>query len=594
MNNKTFFKNNKGIAMVTIMITIMFLSIIASALLYVSASNYSMKVANTYGKANYYETDGILVKTTTALRNSAQNDASTMGGAIVTAPSDSADGSYNITKIANLVYPGFTGTATSCTVALPSEDSLNPAGTNDTITFKTNNNAIKKGTAPVAGVTRYIFEDIEVIQTSSRGYENSVKTDLILDVHEQSTSGGSSGGVGNMSMLLDSPLSSTNANFKNLTMTGNAFVADYGSPVTWNGATYIAPGANGLVMNNESRLNLCGTHNVIYGDLNLSGNSTLCVYGNLTVYGDIKVSGCASLIVADGGKLYQYTEGPLPDRSAISTVNAGANNTFPNPLVINPVSKDSFDQFADTIGIKNPVTENGSLKYGLITKIFKKGPVDKDGNKPFGEIRIIDASGATHGSISCDYSVPDPLPVGYASVNKNDFDRGRGIKLNNDLFGCKAFGFGFLGDDIWDPQPSLQLNQSDYLYRLMISYNSKPINLQQSTPFTTWIAKSPVTCSQAHCVVLSRVGTTQFNYMTAAKGDSESVIYNNETNPFNSVEIKIGSVTFKGKYGSFFDQNCNKYVDDMFGASLNGGSGGGTPIITTAVSFDNFQRDFDL
>ena len=41
---KVFKKNNKGIAMISIMITIAFLSIIATALLSISYSNYRMKV----------------------------------------------------------------------------------------------------------------------------------------------------------------------------------------------------------------------------------------------------------------------------------------------------------------------------------------------------------------------------------------------------------------------------------------------------------------------------------------------------------------------------------------------------------------------
>ena len=585
---KRLFKNNKGIAMVTIMVTIMFLSIIATALLYISASNYSMKVANTYGKANYYETDGILVKTTTAIRNSAQANPHTLAGVVVTAPTDSASGSYDITKIANLIYPSSTGSATNCSVALSGMDSLNPAGTADTIVFHTNNNEIVKTSHPtMAGVVRYIFKDIEITQTSSKGYENSVKTDLIYDVYEQTTAGGSAGGVGNMSMLLDSPLSSTNANFKNLTMAGNAFVANYGSTTTWEGETYVIPGTAGLVMNNESRLNFCGSNNVVYGDVDLSGNSTLCVYGNLTVYGDIKVSGNASLIVADGGHVYQYTESPLPGRSTISSVTGGASNIFPYPLTVGSVSKDEYKSFADTIGIKNP---SGS-EYGLISKIFVKNPTDKNGNHPFGNIRFIDAPGATHGNITCN-SV-SPL-TGTITMNNTDFDRGRGYKLNSSLFGCEAFGVGMIGDDIWDPNPQLTLNASDYSRRLMISFVSKPICLQQSTPYTTWISKAPVTCSQAHCVVLSKVGTTQFNYMTAGKGDTESAAYNNNTNPFNNVSIKVGSNTFNGKFGALFDQKCNLYVDQMFGYSIPGGGSGGSPVYTTAITFDNFERDFDL
>ncbi len=586
---KRLFKNNKGIAMVTIMITIMFLSVIATTLLYISASNYTMKVANAYGKANYYETDGILVKTTTAIRQSAQANPHALAGVIVTAPTDTASGTYDIQKIAALVDATATGSATNSSYHTSSVDSLNPASaTGDTIVFHTNNNEIVKTVHPtMPGVTRYVFKDIEITQTSARGFENSVKTDLVYDVYEQSTGGSSAGGVGNMSMLLDSPLSSTAANFKNLTMAGNAFVADYGTAQSWEGDTYIAPGPNGLVMSNESRLNLCGTNNVVYGDLKLSGNSTLCVYGNLTVYGDISVTGNATMIVAGGGKVYQYTAGALPGRTNPSTVSGNANNFFPSPLTVDTVDLDEFKTFADTIGIKNPEGTPGSYKYGLINKIFKKGPVDKNGSTPWGaNTRFIDINPGV-GDITVNSTSP---LLGTITMNNNTFDLGRGYKLDNDLYGCKKFGLGFIeyGRD------TSSMNASDYNYRLMISFNNTPIILQQSTPFTTWICKSPVSCSQAHCVVLSKVGTTQFNYMTAGKGDSQSVLYDNNTNPFNNVNIKFGSTTFQGKFGALFDQNCNLYVDTMFGASVNGAGSGGTPVYTTAISFENFERDFDL
>ncbi len=599
MNNSFFKKNNKGIAMVTIMITIMFLSVIATALLYMSASNYSMKVANVYGKSNYYETDGILVKTSSAIRNQAALSANPndLAGVIITAPTDSANGTYDISKIATLSGIGSVGSATATYAKIPivSHDFTTSTGDVDYIEFTTHNNAIVKTTHPsVPGVTRYILKDIEITETSANGYKNSVKTDLIFDVHEASASGGSAGGVGNMSMLLDSPLSSTISNFKNLTMTGNSFVANYGTSESWEGTDYISPGTNGLYMTNESRLNLVGSNNVVYGDVNLSGNSTLCVYGNLTVYGDISIQGNASLIIADGAHLYQYTAGPLPGRTDASTISgADAEHVYPYPLTVEAVSIDDFKNFAQTIGIKKPAS--GPWEYGLIKKIFKKGPVDKSNNKPFGDIRVIDAPGATHGNITCNSAaaVDTTSPV---TINNADFDRGRGYKLNNDLFGCKKFGLGFIGDDSSSVQPdgTMTLNQNDYLYRLMISYSVAPINLQQSTPFTTWISKSPVTCSQAHSVILSKVGTTQFNYMTAGKGDNQSTAYNNDTNPFNNISIKIGTHTFNGKFGALFDSQCNQYVDDMFSNSIPGGGSGGTPVYTTAISFDNFERDFDL
>ena len=198
MNRKELMKkNNKGIAMITIMITIMFLAIIATTLLYISTTNYMMKVANLKGKENFYETDGILVKTTSSIRNTCMkgsNPVTTINE--LKTVTDDACATYSMEKIAKLVYPSATGTATTATATV---------GT-DTVTFKTTNNTITKTTGVTPGVTTYVLNDIEIIQTSAEGYKNSVKTDLQFDIYEKVTPGGSAGGVGNMSMMLDSPL----------------------------------------------------------------------------------------------------------------------------------------------------------------------------------------------------------------------------------------------------------------------------------------------------------------------------------------------------------------------------------------------------
>ena len=61
--------NNKGIAMVSILIAVAFVSIIGSSLLYICYKNFQMKVLSVRSKENFYETDGALVEVTTALRN---------------------------------------------------------------------------------------------------------------------------------------------------------------------------------------------------------------------------------------------------------------------------------------------------------------------------------------------------------------------------------------------------------------------------------------------------------------------------------------------------------------------------------------------
>lgn len=562
--NNILKKNNKGIAMVTVMITIMFLSIIATTLLYISTTNYMMKVTNLAAKENFYETEGILVKTSSAIRNSTMKTSDPLTGInqLRQDPSNDTSG-YSMLKIAQLVYPTATGNATSAT--------YQASPTSDKIEFKTNNTTIQKTTGVTSGVTTYTFKDIQIIQTSADGYKNSVKTDLRFDIYKNVSPGGSAGGVGNMSIMLDSPLVLTTANFKCLTLTGNCFMADYSGTGSFaDGNTYIAPGSAGLKMSNECRLNLKGDNNVVYGDIDLSGKASLAVYGDLTVYGNIKLSGGATLTVADGGTIYQYTATKLPGRDSIASCNV-TSHIYPSESVIDKTSltQRNFTDFAETIGLKQPVS--GTWEYGLIKKIFKK--VSGLGNK-----RVVDLSCSSAQAGNTYSSLLDKINSG------NDK---QGFKLKNGIYNNAShkFGFGFMGSNVTN-----DLN-GGYDHLIMISLKSSALGMQETNPYSTWISTSSITCSQAHCITLSKVGSDEFNYMTAAKGDTESDKYNNTSNPFNNISFKFDSTTYTGAFGDFFEKECNKTVDNMFGNSVPGGSSG-TTTYASALNFENYSRDF--
>ena len=534
-----------------------------------------MKASNALGKTNFYTTDAKLVEVTTAIRNTtmvsgdpAENIKTKF--CVVLDDSDPTniqydEDHYDISKIASLVdISGYT--------------------------LSTSNNKIEHFDHPTeSDTTRYIFHDIEVKHTSTGGFENNVKTDLILDVYEKTVPGGNGGGgVGNMSMLLDAPLSTESATFKNLTMTGNAFIADYVKnagvvqTVLWDDGKYYVKAGSGLTMTNEARLNLAGSNNVIYGDLSLSGGASLVVYGNLTVFGDISVTGGSTLILCDDANLFQMKEKNVPGKDHISTFSAGSSNVYPSDLSSNikEVSAEQFAKFANSVNIQFDSSATPS-DYGLITNIFAKNPADKNGNHPLGNIRLIDADPGT-GAIEI-----------YDVTGLTKSQRDRGYKISSSVFSYDDFGFGFIentGSDIDN------VNGYQYSNRLMISFNSGKISLLQSSANTTWISKAPVTCDLQHCVTLSKIGTAQFNYMTAGKGDDESECYDTKSNPFNNVNFTLNkfdsSKKFVGKFGSFFEEECNNTVDNMFGYATDGGSGSDSKSYASAVTFDSYARDY--
>lgn len=593
MVKKLFSKKQKGIAMITIMITIMFLSVIATAMLYISSTNLSMKSANTIGKKNYYETDSALLETTTAIRNRTMSASSPLDEIkqLTTNPTGTLDasnpGHYDVTKVTQLIYPSASGSATNCVVN--DLDSTGNVIGDYTFTAKGGQNVVTVE-GPTSGVTKFTFKNMEVIHTSTDGYQNSVKTDMVFEIYERVTPSGGAGGVGNMSMLLDSNLSSSAANFKCLTMTGNCFMADFSGGATGTSPalthSYVKPGSNALSMTNESRLNLKGGNNVIYGDVNLTSSdathgSSLVVYGKLTVYGDIHVSNGASLIIAEGGELYQ-PNWILPGRSTPPVFDVGTNNVFPAGLTPTPVSTDNFQNFTETLNLDTTINTTG--EYGLIKKIFKKNPGSGIST------RLTDLGSAASNINTFSITGLDN------SGSHGSYDLSRGYFMSS-FYGGDGFGVAFLPYGINTSSMNGGFNASDpgkfYDHKLMISLNNSPLNMQQSNPYTTWISNTPVTCSQAHCITLSKVGTDQFNYMTAAKGDPESVAYNCDSNPFNHFKIQFGSNTFNGKFGDFFEADCNATVDKMFDSSAGGSGGGGAKTYMSAVRFEEYERDFE-
>ena len=596
-------KNNKGVALISVMITILFLSIVATAMLYISMSNFSMKYSNIKGKQNFYDADATLVKTMTGIRQSTmhESDPKSAINNLKTTNDDSCD-TYSVNYIASLAYPtvsGATYKVTGNTVTLDPGSATDPSKNKEKIVFSSDNNKIEAVPNATAGVTDYILHDIKITRTSKDGYKNTVKTDLKFSILETTSASSSSGGVGNMSLLIDNSLNMTEGNdgFKCLTLEGNVFMADYKTtPVSWNGHQIIAPGNNALIISSESKLNLKGDNNVVYGDIRLSNGASLIVYGNLTVYGDIYISNNSNLVIAEGGNLYML-DSPLPDRSGQSKVNG--NSHIPSTLTIGRLTDEQFTSFSEAIGTLDPTGNN----YGLINKIFAETP-------EFLNKKIIDCNEITN--INCNN--------GNTKIEKFCRDKGRGYRnktTNNNTdngifpgsqytatfkpFNFMDYSFGF---NIICAQQDLDSMNGKYNHLLMIVLpaNGNRMKFQESNPFTTWITKNKIYGRQRHGVTMSKVGTSEFNYMTAAKGDSESAAYNDDSkNPYNSLyfDIQGGGVNAYGhkeitnfKFGTLFKSTCNKSVDDMFSSSTTG-TGTGPKSYVSAMSFENYVRDFE-
>lgn len=588
-NKRLVFRNNKGVAMVTVMIAIAFISILGTAMLYSSAKNYAMKSSNLRSKENYYETEGELVKVTAAIRNTSMSDSDPVTYIDNNLKNPTNTTKYSCKKIAELVYPTgttITGNDSSCYIETANHDKIyfkynTSVSSSGDITKKTkaNDSSIPEN------VTRYTLKDFCISQTSAQGFENSVNTDIVFDVYVSESGGGSSGGVGNMSLLLDSYISTASKKFPSLTMTGNTFLTSYEGTTSWNGGTYTAPGKHtsnndAVSITTESKINFAGEHNVVFGDIYLSGAASMYVNGDLTVFGDIYINGNATLIVAGEGKIYMVNKPGelLPGRSAPSSIKfsggaSASHNLYPSDLAskIESVDKAKYIAFSDYLNLSNSSTSDD----GLLKKILK--PVNVNGSN----IYITQCNANINGNDS-DPGIKCTLSSVSSQISRtnNDFP----ALYYNDFMG-QQIGFSMI-------PYSYNANINGAHKRvLLISASPNSNAFVENAEYTTYIGSKPLTFDVHHGVIFTKLGTSEFNYITAAKGDAESSRYNDDSkNPFNNIKICFSTGDYNCKIGNFFQSDCNKYVDEMFALGSNGGSTG-TKKYASTIYFNNFARD---
>lgn len=311
--NRKKYTNNKGVALLSILIAIAFVSIIGAALLYITYSNFQMKVANLRSKSNYYSTDGKMVEITSAIRN-----MNTTALADSTLYIKSVDEYGNITYVANL-DPIFAA-----------------AGSTDEegATYSYSYSSVSRDPADVSeesALTKYKVNGLTVTRTDKDGYTNTVQTDLEYNIMKITSSGGvGRKGVGEFSFLYDSSVTLNSKDFAFLTMYGDTYFSSYeyadnsapkfddfpgtGSPAA--NKLYTMPGGKtkpALNIYGETKINMMGDYFVVYGDLVLSDKASLYINdGNLTVYGDIYLEGDSTMFV--NGCIYQPSS-ILPGRT---------------------------------------------------------------------------------------------------------------------------------------------------------------------------------------------------------------------------------------------------------------------------------------
>jgi len=558
--------NNKGAALVSVMIAITFISIVATTLLVISLNNYQMKVVNSQSKSNFYETEQRINVVTAGVRNAipGSTDVNSSIGNLVNGDSgvdySGTSFAYKANKIAELAFPGtpVANVGSNATVISDGDTFIFYPGT-VTVTQKTNGKQVTMNDVTVK----------QVANDSKGGYENTIKTDINFYI-EIAAGGGASGGVGSCAFLLDSNIRIDGTDkASRLNITGNTIMGEYkyidsGSYTTTfkNGAElstpetltkYSVPVAmektktddtvTGIThtednykkaiiyLNNLSFMNFNSDNNVILGDIYLKDASVLTVLdGNFTVYGDIFVADKAAFICNGDLKLGYNSNIYRVNGASITKITSSdkANNVVCN--TITHLDQKNYDKLADHLKLFDDDDDND----GVIANILKKaGSFDK-----------------------------------YCYEAKDAFQT-----KSNKL--CT-----FNGIDYYAEYPAGDLNNNYRNELLLINnkVNNGRVNITQNIPNSTIIAKKPVYAYDTHNISVSRMGDQAFNYVLS-NASCKINFEGDGTNTTEQISIK-----------DFFQPTCNAYVTTVF--SLGSGDGGSTPVPTkTAIGFSNWIKE---
>ena len=602
--------DNRGIALITIIIAVAFVSVIGSALLYISYTNFQMKVLNLGSKQNYYEADGELLNFSNAIRNIADKPAS-VDTLIV-------DDTINLSNALDMI--GATG-------GMKVVDG-------DTYTYTTTAPVVK---AVNGSVTTYTIQDISVKQVSDKGYVNKVKANLEVQILQQTKAKKGKKGVGECSMITDAAMTmvsagggepqydydafnadwpwsrwsveygdynscweaqkgnyiKTNATqFDFMTMFGDAYYSSYyhGSDGntfgTFNGTgTYTMPGQYGvsepaLHLANQAKLNFESDYMAIYGDLVLSDKSVLYISkGSLTVYGDIYVLGSAALIC--NGSIYQ-PEHILPGRTKECGVYSDSGEITPASSdwkkhvffggTIEKVTDASFESFCTLLALDDADPDNDGITKQISVDL---NYWDKD-RKKMTEIDVLNTVD----------NVPDGTTDG---------------KINSSYYGIDCgIAFAEAGAQVGNVDA-----YQNYILFITDGNSGSQLEVRGSSVNTTLISSSPIKLDINSGIYYSKMGSEIYDFLTVKSDDEDNAYYDEDIHKvylgFSGKDNAGNSVNSGGEdsdkeknrfsAGDMLADDANPKIINLFTAGVNGGST--IPTYINSVSFNAYVKDAD-
>lgn len=575
--NKKYLKNNRGAALVSVMIAIAFIAILASSLLYMAYSNYKMKVVNYESKTNFYGTEHDMVVLSTSIRNGIANASSDPEGTLKTlvgVPDGATTPRYNPTALAKLVYTDISSVPaieTNATLNVLEYDAStgkrrvrkdNASQADMTVKFSTAitdttiSNFVTSTAPEDPTVTMVTLSGVVIEQFDKEGkYVNKITTDLVYRF-KSSNVPTDPGGVGEFSVIMDTPMDASTAPPARVTMYGNVFLSSgkyvYGGDLDADGKEDPIPSSLGefpaLHLSGDTVFTLVGDNMIVYGDIIVEGNAVLnIISGSLTVLGNIYVNGNGSLLC--NGNLY-FPEGDNPKtvgvdtygvvltaRPATPTKAAGTagnqKNLVPNDLLtahVKTITTTNYKSLLGALGLNDGAS--ATTNDGILAQILKK-----DGGKSLYDYNSQDISvGNTKSEYGMGYNAEAYFKGG--TINADDF--------KNNLI--------FLGYKQKDASTSYQFNDGSNVH-------------------STFICQASVTYTNSKTFSYTQLGSEVFdNMIDPAKGYTIP-------GPSGS-DIKVSDM---------FVDDPNKAINNIINYGTNGADG--DVEVQVAVGYDNWVKE---
>lgn len=258
--------NNKGAAMITVMIAVMFIGLLATSLVYMSFMNYQAKSMKWATQDNFYYDEFALDDLTTEMQQWCADQNKEIEECISDLQSicgASPGGGYNPDALeANFLHITNSNGAFQA-IDLSSDDPQ----------FERRGNKL-------------IFKNLKIESTDYRGYHSTIIVDFSIKL-----TNGSKGGmdVNDFSIITDQPMHWTGGG--NLVYGGNVFIMN-------------KSGGDAVTIGNKTTVTINGDRGLIVGDITIDGGAILCISGQVTVTGNINVNSgalfCTSNLIVGG------------------------------------------------------------------------------------------------------------------------------------------------------------------------------------------------------------------------------------------------------------------------------------------------------